>query len=113
MENRMRLVSDILVFIINILEVLNSKLMVNDNTLPCGQDFGYAIKAMKEGRKVCREGWNGKGMYLKMRFPNEYPGEMTHAYPYFTIPNCEEGTRRIPYASTIVDIISEDWMIVE
>lgn len=27
-------------------------------------DFGSAIRALKEGKKVCREGWNGKGMYL-------------------------------------------------
>lgn len=27
-------------------------------------DFGAAIKALKDGKKVCREGWNGKGMYL-------------------------------------------------
>lgn len=27
-------------------------------------DFGYAINALKEGKKVTREGWNGKGMFL-------------------------------------------------
>lgn len=26
--------------------------------------FGDAIAALKEGKKVCRNGWNGKGMYL-------------------------------------------------
>ena len=25
-------------------------------------DFGAAIKALKEGKRVAREGWNGKGM---------------------------------------------------
>ena len=27
-------------------------------------DFGQAIKALKQGKKVAREGWNGKGMFL-------------------------------------------------
>lgn len=26
--------------------------------------FGEAIEAMKAGKRVAREGWNGKGMYL-------------------------------------------------
>jgi len=27
-------------------------------------NFGEAIQAMKDGKKVARQGWNGKGMYL-------------------------------------------------
>ena len=27
-------------------------------------NFGQAIEALKQGEKVCREGWNGKGMWL-------------------------------------------------
>ena len=27
-------------------------------------DFGTAIDAMKDERKVARKGWNGKGMFL-------------------------------------------------
>lgn len=27
-------------------------------------DFGQALKELKLGKKVCRKGWNGKGMYL-------------------------------------------------
>ena len=29
-----------------------------------GMTFGQAIEAMKQGKKVARRGWNGKGMYL-------------------------------------------------
>lgn len=29
-----------------------------------GRTFGEAIKALKQGKRVAREGWNGKGMYL-------------------------------------------------
>lgn len=27
-------------------------------------DFGQAIAALKQGKKVTRKGWNGKGMFL-------------------------------------------------
>lgn len=75
-------------------------------------DFGWAIKHLKDGKKVARKGWNGRGMYLELQVPDKN-SKMTFPYPYFTIPDCEEGTRRIPYASTIVDIMSEDWEIVK
>ncbi len=29
--------------------------------------FGMAIEAMKQGKKVARAGWNGKGMYLWLK----------------------------------------------
>ena len=28
------------------------------------RDFGYAIAALKAGKRVSRDGWNGKGMFL-------------------------------------------------
>lgn len=28
------------------------------------QNFGQAIEALKEGKRVAREGWNGKSMFL-------------------------------------------------
>ena len=30
-------------------------------------DFGWAIKQLKEGKKVARNGWNGKGMFLWLK----------------------------------------------
>ena len=29
-------------------------------------DFGGALLSLKEGRKVARKGWNGKGMFLTL-----------------------------------------------
>lgn len=33
------------------------------------QTFGDALKALKAGRMVCREGWNGKGLFVFMQVP--------------------------------------------
>lgn len=30
-------------------------------------DFGKAIEALKQGKKVARKGWNGKGMFLWLK----------------------------------------------
>ena len=74
--------------------------------------FGLAVEAMKKGLKVCRPGWNGGGMCLQAQFPDEH-SKMTFPYLYMTIPDCTEGTRRLPWQPAQVDIFSEDWQIVE
>lgn len=30
-------------------------------------DFGKAIEALKQGKRVARKGWNGKGMFLWLK----------------------------------------------
>ena len=35
------------------------------------QNFGQAIEALKEGKRVARQGWNGKGMFIFMRPADE------------------------------------------
>lgn len=30
-------------------------------------DFGKALEALKQGKKVTRKGWNGKGMFLWLK----------------------------------------------
>ena len=32
-----------------------------------GLTFGQAVEAMKQGKKVARRGWNGKGMFLWLK----------------------------------------------
>lgn len=32
-----------------------------------GKTFGAAIEALKQGKKVARAGWNGKGMFLWLK----------------------------------------------
>jgi hypothetical protein len=37
------------------------------------QTFGHAVEAMKQGKIVSREGWNGKDMFVFMQVPSEVP----------------------------------------
>jgi len=34
-------------------------------------NFGKAIEALKEGKLIYREGWNGKGMFIMKQIPAE------------------------------------------
>lgn len=35
--------------------------------------FGEAIQALHEGKRVAREGWNGKGMFIFKQVPSQIP----------------------------------------
>lgn len=39
-------------------------------------DFGQAIEALKAGKRVAREGWNGKGLFVFMQVPAEINEEI-------------------------------------
>ena len=38
--------------------------------------FGKAIEALKQGKRVQRQGWNGKGMFIFMQVPSEVSMEI-------------------------------------
>ena len=44
-------------------------------------NFGEAIEALKQGLRVARNGWNGKGMWLKLQEPDEH-SKMSLPYIY-------------------------------
>ncbi len=74
-------------------------------------NFGEAFEAVKEGKKVARNGWNASGMWVDAQFPDEH-SKMTHPYLVMHIPECEEGLRLLPWQPAQVDIFAEDWSIV-
>ena len=71
-------------------------------------DFGDAIKAMKEGKAVHRTIWMGTQARIKMQMPDEY-SKMSIAYLY--IEN-EQGVR-VPWSPSQLDMLQEDWSVVE
>jgi len=38
--------------------------------------FGKAIQALKQGRRVQREGWNGKGLFIFEQVPSQVPSNI-------------------------------------
>lgn len=43
-----------------------------------GKTFGAAIEALKQGKKVTRAGWNGKGMFLWLKPATTINVDMCH-----------------------------------
>ncbi len=85
--------------------------------------FGDAISALKEGFKVCRIGWNGKGMFLFLvngsTFKVNRP-PLLGIYPEGTEINyCSHidmktaDDKVVPWLASQTDVLAEDWMILE
>jgi hypothetical protein len=69
-------------------------------------NFGKALKLLKKGKMLQREGWNGKGMYIKVQFPDEF-SEMT--LPYIYMKTADD--HFVPWLASQTDILAEDWGI--
>jgi hypothetical protein len=78
-------------------------------------NFGQALEALKDGKKVARMGWNGKGIYLELQMPDEH-SKMTLPYIYIVTnglvtdnPHAPKGI--VPWLASQTDMLAEDWVI--
>lgn len=69
--------------------------------------FGDALEALKQGERVARAGWNGKGMYLELQRPDAH-SKMGHPYVYLTGVD----GKRIPWNPNNLDMLAEDWEVL-
>ena len=67
-------------------------------------DFGWALFALKSGCRVCRAGWNGKGMHLELQIPDAH-SKMTLPYIYMKTVSGD----LVPWLASQTDMLSEDW----
>ena len=70
-------------------------------------NFGRALDYMKDGNKLAREGWNGKGMYIELQLPDEQ-SKMTLSYIYMKTAD----GNLVPWLASQTDILSCDWSII-
>ena len=85
-------------------------------------DFGMALNELKLGNKVCRDGWNGKGMFLFLvpgskfevnRPPllGIYPEGTTIDYHAHVDMKTANG-QIVPWLCSQTDMLADDWMVV-
>lgn len=82
-------------------------------------NFGEALQALKEGKKVERAGWNGKGMFLYHVPAQSYPaitgiakshfGDTVPYGAYIAMKTAQENV--VPWLASQTDILAEDWAI--
>ena len=93
-----------------------------------GMTFGGAIAALKQGKKVARQGWNGKGMWLWLKEGTMVKSDWCHDPALKAIADKNGG--EIEALGTVcmktadnkilsgwlasqTDVLSTDWVVVE
>jgi hypothetical protein len=71
--------------------------------------FGTALAFLKDGKKMTRRGWNGKGLFVEAQFPDEH-SKMGN--PYLFINATALGGKLTPWVPSQTDLFGEDWEIV-
>lgn len=80
-------------------------------------NFGQALEALKQGKRVARKGWNGKGIYIELQRPDAN-SKMTQPYIYIVTTglvtdNKDAPKGIVPWLASQTDMLAEDWSIVE
>jgi len=74
--------------------------------------FNKAIVELKNGGKVARAGWNGKGMFVWLKHAWTYTDGKQDNYPNLpfiamkTADNCV-----VPWLASQTDLLSTDWAL--
>ena len=68
------------------------------------QEIGWAIKQMRNGDKVRRAGWNGKGMWLELQVPDDH-SKMTLPYVFMSTAQGD----LVPWLCSQTDLLATDW----
>ena len=88
-------------------------------------NFGQAIEMLKDGKRVARDGWNGKGMFVvyQKAYPEGIPcnkqtaeawglneGDLFRCEPYLQI-KMVNGSHAM-WVPSINDVLAEDWNLI-
>lgn len=80
-------------------------------------DFGIMLRELKLGKKACRKGWNGRGIFIELQVPDKY-SKMTHPYIFIDTTGLDSNNPdaprdRVPWLASQTDMLAEDWMVFE
>jgi hypothetical protein len=87
------------------------------------QEIGWAVKQMRNGSKVQRAGWNGKGMFLYLVPANSYAAQTGAAKGYWgenalvpygayvAMKTAQENV--VPWLCSQTDLLATDWEVAE
>lgn len=93
-------------------------------------NFGQALEALKEGKKVAREGWNGKGMFLYLvNGSRPHSEDLRGECATHILPLCREDavvkinshidmkaaddSIVIGWLASQTDMLAEDWEVIK
>lgn len=76
--------------------------------------FSRAVEELKNGKKVSREGWNGKKMFLFLIKNWTYTNGFADNYAnsaFIAMKTAQDNV--VPWLASQTDILSEDWVVLE
>ena len=79
-------------------------------------DFSDALMWLKEGKRVQRAGWNGKGMWLKL-VPTDIADKVAFEYaaldaaPWIGMKTADD--KFVPWLASQTDMLATDWQVVK
>lgn len=71
-------------------------------------NFSDALATLQGGKKIAREGWNGKNQYLQIQTPDEN-SKMKKPYIYI----CPVDGELVPWVASQTDLLADDWMRID
>lgn len=81
-------------------------------------DFGWALRQLKNGARVMRRGWNGKGMWLLLvdgkcagYSVSDDDVEGLELLPWIGMRTAQGGF--VPWLASQTDLIADDWVLAE
>ena len=86
-------------------------------------NFGQAIEAAKQGKKIAREGWNGNGMFAYIVPAQSFPAQTEIAKNYFgenamvpyraywALKTAQENIAT--WTPSGSDTLAEDWIVLD
>lgn len=85
-------------------------------------NFGDALTALKQGSRLAREGWNGRGLFVYLVPPASYAVQTGAAKEYFgegsTIPyNAYFAIKNVndtvsTWVPSVNDCLADDWHVI-
>jgi len=80
------------------------------------QDFGWALEALRNGLRVARKGWNGKGIFIELQVPDAN-SKMSSPYIYIDTTglqttNPDAPRSLVPWLASQTDMLAEDWEVL-
>lgn len=102
---------------------LAQKVIDSAETKTENMSFGEALEELKQGNCVARKGWNGKGIFIKLKKGetlntpnNRFDEVMTHDFIYIDTTglqtdNPDAPKSRVPWFASQTDMLARDWYI--
>ena len=70
--------------------------------------FELALNLLRQGKKLARAGWNGKGMYIALQTPDR---NSLMKRPYIFMSPIDK--KLVPWVASQTDLLATDWQQVK